>query len=349
MDQLHSIEGKSQPTRSNLAMFLNQLSHALYLGMQAIKPILTRHGSTLVRIIGSLLFIYFIISYAGVDGVRILSMFRDTNYLYVFLSLFSLLLIYPLMALKWGALLSLQAVRIPLRILAILYWIGAFFNVVIPGRYGGDVFRAYALFKHTKQVGGTISVVLDRLSGIAVLFMLAILASLINYSLVGANFLLAISLVFVVFLILVALFFTKSIYLFIANLVHRFGLFNLERQVLDLIEAVHSYKRQSRSWLNVFALTLIAQVLSVLTCYFGAVALGIALPFGYFLLLMPPIFLTALLPISINGIGVQDSAYVFFFSKVGVGASEALSMSILYHLLRTALDLLGGIIYLARR
>jgi hypothetical protein len=53
-----------------------------------------------------------------------------------------------------------------------------------------------------------------------------------------------------------------------------------------------------------------------------------------------------MLPISINGIGVRDGAFVFFFERLGGTAAQGLSVSILIIAIRYFMGLLGGALLL---
>ncbi len=57
---------------------------------------------------------------------------------------------------------------------------------------------------------------------------------------------------------------------------------------------------------------------------------------------VPLIYLTEVIPISINGIGVRDSAFVFFFLQVGYTKEEALAVSLLLIMMRYTFSILFG-------
>ncbi|MCK4822914.1 flippase-like domain-containing protein, partial [bacterium] len=69
----------------------------------------------------------------------------------------------------------------------------------------------------------------------------------------------------------------------------------------------------------------------------------------YFFLFVPIISVLTMLPISLNGIGIREGAFVFFFTKVGISSAQALSMSILTYTIVLLASLIGGLIYAARR
>ncbi len=85
----------------------------------------------------------------------------------------------------------------------------------------------------------------------------------------------------------------------------------------------------------------------VLTAVIGW-AFGLHVPFVYFLVIVPTIFLLIMLPISIGGLGVREAAYVYLFGLVGVAPEAALGLAIVNYLLRLLSVLTGAWVY-ARR
>jgi hypothetical protein len=80
------------------------------------------------------------------------------------------------------------------------------------------------------------------------------------------------------------------------------------------------------------------------TVYFLFTAIGAPQPFALTLMLAPIITLIALLPISLFGLGVKDSAFVFFFGSAGVPASLALAVSLTSYGVVIAASVLLGLI-----
>jgi glycosyltransferase 2 family protein len=80
------------------------------------------------------------------------------------------------------------------------------------------------------------------------------------------------------------------------------------------------------------------------TVFFLFIAIGAPQPFALTAMLAPIITLIALLPISLFGLGVKDSAFVFFFGSAGVPASLALAVSLTSYGVVIAASLLLGLI-----
>jgi uncharacterized membrane protein YbhN (UPF0104 family) len=74
-------------------------------------------------------------------------------------------------------------------------------------------------------------------------------------------------------------------------------------------------------------------------------ALGVKLPIFYSLMYFPLITLLGFFIPSINGLGVQDALYNRFFPSWMVGEGVAITASIIYHMIRMLVSLLGGVFY----
>jgi hypothetical protein len=59
-------------------------------------------------------------------------------------------------------------------------------------------------------------------------------------------------------------------------------------------------------------------------------------------MVIPLIYLTEALPISINGLGVREGAFVFFFTQTGVSKEKALALGLLVISIRYIFVMLTG-------
>src|SRR5437870_2894705 len=83
-------------------------------------------------------------------------------------------------AARWQILAKPLGLRRPFWQFAGLYFIGMYFNLVLPTSVGGDVVRALYLNRHTgRRLTAFLSVFIDRLSGLVVLVALAAAATVL--------------------------------------------------------------------------------------------------------------------------------------------------------------------------
>jgi hypothetical protein len=107
------------------------------------------------------------------------------------------------------------------------------------------------------------------------------------------------------------------------------------------------YRKSGHLLLGAMALSLAFQLIMVVINLLYARALGIDVAFSTLLVIIPLIYLTEVIPLSVNGIGIRDSAFVIAFAAIGRPAEEALAMSVVVISMRYAIGFLCGSLVLA--
>lgn len=79
-----------------------------------------------------------------------------------------------------------------------------------------------------------------------------------------------------------------------------------------------------------FTISLINYVLASMVCYCLAVGIGLDVRMFDFIVLVPPVLLFSMLPISLAGWGLREGAMVTALGFVGVDAGAALLVSVLF-------------------
>ena len=101
--------------------------------------------------------------------------------------------------------------------------------------------------------------------------------------------------------------------------------------------------------LAVLALSFVFQATVVLVAWAGFAAIGVPVSLRACFLFIPIISAVQLVPVSLNGLGVREGAYVVFFGSIGVGDTHAAAASLLFGLLVAGVSLVGGLLFAARR
>jgi len=78
-------------------------------------------------------------------------------------------------------------------------------------------------------------------------------------------------------------------------------------------------------------------------------ALGLNIPAPDYFVFIPLVLLLQLIPITINGLGVREGAYVAVFAFYGITASAALSFALIEIAFGLIVGLMGAALYAARR
>jgi uncharacterized membrane protein YbhN (UPF0104 family) len=79
--------------------------------------------------------------------------------------------------------------------------------------------------------------------------------------------------------------------------------------------------------------------------YYLGQAVGIEVPLGRYLILIPIISALLMVP-SIGGLGIREGATVLLFTQMGTTESQALALAVAYDLTLVVNGLIGAVIYI---
>ena len=252
---------------------------------------------------------------------------------------------------RWRRLLAAQGIHLSYSRLLIYYMISFFFNNFLPAGLGMDVTRTVYVAKEKKRGSEVFaSVLTERILGMVGILVFALVA-LIFYLNTSEGRIFALLVVSIMALtgIFVALFLRRGFLPGLRRRIAAVRLFDLGQRAKQFYEALQLYRKRLRSVLTVIVISLFVQGFLVLLNYAAGLSLGLELPLYNHLVYIPIISIIAIIPISINGIGVREWGYVFLFGLVGLASGEALSLSLLFFAVGVVGSLSGGIAFLATR
>jgi uncharacterized protein (TIRG00374 family) len=300
------------------------------------------------RILVSL--VLMVLALRSVDLGRALHILKSAD-IRLLLVAFSLnILVTFFLTLRWDVLLKSQGLRVGFGRLCATYFTSLFFANILPTTIGGDLVRAYYVWKDTaKRAVAVASVLVERLIGSFSLFAIALVAAGLVAGHKGSHeFLLVVGLATLALVALVWLFFNRRFVAFLDKLLGSPSLFGLRVKGKRLYESMLSYLDKRRAALKVFGITLVLQVVVVFMWFTVGRALGFKIGLVPYFLYIPVIGVVNVLPLSINGWGLQEWSCVGLFMRAGLGKDDAMILSVVNHLIVVATSLIGGITFLAR-
>lgn len=250
----------------------------------------------------------------------------------------ALLLVQSLLStLKWRTILAADGVHLGFLYLLKTYLIGNFVSLFLPTSFGGDIYRVMAVRKAAMSTAKTTSSVLfDRLTGLFALLSIAFIAYLTYPGLP--------------FKWLVALIYLAGLLLFWLSasgwIVRRFRSVksDLVQKILSIFVSFHTYAKNRRCLLIALAISFIFQLNVVVINKVYSLSLNLDVAFTALLVIIPLVYLTEAIPISINGLGVRESAFVFFYQQVGQTPESGFAVALLVLTLRYSMGLIGGLL-----
>ncbi|MCW5207957.1 flippase-like domain-containing protein, partial [Desulfobulbus sp. US2] len=248
-----------------------------------------------------------------------------------------------LAAYRWLLIVNRLGFKAPFAFYLGSYFKGAFFNQGLPTSIGGDGVRIYDCAKITGSAEDAFfGVFIDRIIGLAGLLLLNIAALLMNPTLLPKQ------VYYPLLLILMAL----ATGLLLLFFLRKFSFFTVGRYLGFLGRLSERYFQVYSSLpalTSQLSLSVLIHLLSMATFFLLGQGVGLNFSVQVYLVMVPPVILLTLLPVSLAGWGVREGAMVAFFLLIGAEKSQVLTFSLLYGFVSVIASLPGFIIFLRRK
>ena len=209
-------------------------------------------------------------------------------------------------------------------------YVGMFTNLFVPGLLAGDAARAVYLGRRQGRMGEAIaSIVADRAIGLIGLFWLAAFAAIfLNFAAIPRS---VITPTIVVGAIAMAGFLAGPL---VARLIHL-----MPRPIRRAGGLVAPYLHHPTTLIVPITLSIALQIGLAVSQYILAVGLGLSVPLTLFILCVPIANVFASLPVTLNGLGIRESAYLVLFGMAGMRKEDAIALGLLWF----AATMVGGL------
>lgn len=228
---------------------------------------------------------------------------------------------------RWYRIVITKEMYIPVFHIARYFWIGLFFNQILPSSIGGDAVRGYCLVREGYGWGrALLSVLLDRLlgmMGLVVLILFAAFQFANDVSFLREQW----GTVFLLLMMFFGLFVVFFLDTFTAKFPNWFitkGLSTLAVNARHLVASQHG--------LSLMSLSVLIHAMSIAVVGVLSWSLMIEIDWTTLAIIVPVTTLIMAVPVSIAGWGVREGVMVVGLSYSGVLGEEALALSILYGL-----------------
>jgi glycosyltransferase 2 family protein len=263
--------------------------------------------------------------FSKVDIRSVMESLRTLHIGFFVLALISYISLQFVGVFRWRIMIHVQGYGHAFGRLATFYFAGLFFNLFLPTSIGGDLGRCYYLADNRSDVLRAMTTILaDRVSGMIALMTIAAIA-LFESSIVIPGWMTAVTVGGAVLLIVGLL-----IPFYFPRFFRRF-------------ELPYRYWESPRFMAASLATSFFIQLSVVMINIFIGRSVGVDIPWGFYFVFTPLVNVAGMIPISLNGLGVREGAYVYFLAQAGIDAPQALAFAILWLILVTSTSVLGGI------
>jgi uncharacterized protein (TIRG00374 family) len=253
---------------------------------------------------------------------------------------------------RWDRLLRAQHIEVERKKLAESIWVSMFFNNFLPSNIGGDVVRITDTAREagSKTLATTV-VLVDRAIGLTALLVVAALGAFVLWLagiyVPGSRWLWLACIV-----LLLAAIFVIAMPDFVGHLLAPLRALNkpwVTERALRLEEAVTRFGKARGVVAGAFGAAIVVQLAIVAFYLLTAKGLSVPLPMLLGAVLIPVSLAVQMAPISINGFGVREAVFAFFFRRFGLPPDAAVALSLVSTGMVMGLSLVGGLLFVKRR
>jgi uncharacterized protein (TIRG00374 family) len=257
---------------------------------------------------------------------------------------------------RWGVLLVPQGVDLGHRRLLSSYLVATFFNNFLPSNIGGDVVRIRDTAGPAKSRTLAATVVLfDRGIGLIGLVLVAAMGATAAAAGAGGTRAMGVLPSWLWAGFLLATLISAPMVLAPAGfgrLLRPLTVFHPEwvgGRITRITDALARFRERPWSLVSAFGGAVLVQALLVL--FYAAVARSLDIPVSiwHLAVIVPVSFVVQMVPVSVNGFGVREATFSFYFSRLGLPIESAMALSLGSTALVMLFSLSGAAVYVARR
>lgn len=260
--------------------------------------------------------------------------------------------IAPLCAtIRWGLLIRTQGIHLTWKRITELYFIGNFFNLVMPGSVGGDVVKVFYILKDAgkQKTGAFLSVAMDRCLGLISMISIATFFIVARYQWlmqtpVSAGITATVALILG----------TSTCVIVLVSIVSAFNLAQRlphwlpgRAKIIELSSAFLLYGKNWKTTLWGIAISIPSHFALFTSFWCATQALGLGVSFIDICTLMPIVNTITSIPISVSGVGVREAlGKRLLYALCGVAPADAVVATEMAFLCIVFYSLVGGVFYL---
>lgn len=283
--------------------------------------------------------IFFLI-FQSIDPDKFFHTISKSNGLFLLFGLFFQYFSTALASYRWHLIMRTLRYGLPFRFFYSSYFKATFFNQALPSTIGGDAVRVLDLIGEKKnKKRAFFDVLLDRMIGMLGLLVLSLGANLLYPNLLPQK-------VFYLLILLSGAGIAGVIVLLNLSRIAFLKRYRFLKLFYDISLRFRIILRNRRRLTTQVLLSVAVHLLAVLAFYMIAISISLKVDLTLFLVIIPAVLLISIIPISLAGWGIRESAMIGLFIFVGADKEKVLSISILYGIILVLIGIYGAIYYL---
>jgi glycosyltransferase 2 family protein len=301
-----------------------------------------KHLLTLLKLFVTIGGLAYVVWQVPLDDVR--DALTDVRWSWVLVAFLLMNVSLFVRAYRWHLLLHGLGVPVRFGRLVQLYFVGSFWNIILPSGFGGDFMRVVEVAQDVPANVAAGTVIVDRMMGLMGLFLMALAALPFR----PADFPHSLFIIVTVSSLVGLL---GGFLLLEGSLIRRFGRWLPpvlspvgDGPIARVLQAV-----QGTGWQAIGRALLISLFFNLIQVGWWVAsgrAINLNIPAAYYLLVVPILSVALLIP-SIGGLGLREALAPTLFAGAGLSQDQAVALSVIVFLVTRLSGLLGAPVYLA--
>jgi hypothetical protein len=254
-------------------------------------------------------------------------------------------------AFRWWILLTHTHATTPFYKAFPSYYLGLFFNNLLPTGLGGDAVRILHLRARGVNTKALVSsTLMDRIIGLSTVIIMGFCGVLISKNFDFSSYTKTLFIALILFGLLIAgILLSDRSFRFIEAIAQKYRHTRVRTWLLDILLACYSYRATKLRIAFAYAISVIGQSLVIIVYFMLGRGLGIDLTLATYFVAIPVVFLAASLPVSIGGLGVREGALVGMLISAGADLKIAVNLSLAYLIVLLISSMPGALVILFSR
>lgn len=279
------------------------------------------------------------------DLGRTMDIIRSSDPMLMFIAFVFVFIMSFIIALRWHQIMHAYSVSVGLHRAFRVYMIAFFFNNFLPSMVGMDVVRAAYVTSDDRKLAHVAStIIIERWIGFLGIIVYLIIAPIffikeanMGYTFIISGVGLAMSAAFIIAL-------TDWAYGFLSKILNKITIMKIGARVMELYDSLRLIRNHRRMFIENLFLSVVIQFSFVIINYFIVLSMHIDIPISKLIMYIPIISVVSSIPLTINGLGLREGAYMTLF---GTGImEEAVSLSLVFYVLTVIFSLLGAVYFM---
>jgi len=228
-----------------------------------------------------------------------------------------------------------------------IFFVSTFVGTFLPASVGGDAVRAYALARERVDASAAVaSVLMDRMLGVLSILVMAVVGLAFAQQMARDPIVVtALAVTALVCALTAVVVFSVRAERLVQQIAEWLPWPAVRALIMRMVSAMQVYAHRHGDLANVLLGSIGVQFLRIVQAYYLGLGLGIAQPLATYVAFIPVILLVMLLPVTINGLGTSQLAFVWAFAQAGVPGAQSFPLSVLFVALGVVGNLPGGVLY----